>query len=974
MRPGVNHEGDSSQKKRTFDLPGQNECDSIVPSYPEWTEELQEPLSAKSMPRELTEDEHKRAKPSDEWNGLARLSKQFSDIDIPRTNTTASNRSKQHYNANPGRAVSNNVMAMDSRDLLKAFRLIGGQDGIDEEELRAALAYQGEVTVKLLKEEVHQYFLARSDSSDDAYVLNFDEFQELVNNHTLLQQAIYKFIEKYKGKILDSRGVSDEQGSLIEARLDSVALAMILLNALVTALSADVAPDWVCWQVLEGCFVIFFVFEICVRVKSRVASLPRKHKNRWRAGVWNYLSTPGDLFDFVVTASAAVAVVITLVVGAEGSAAINFTLLRVARILKAIKLMKFLQRYKEASIIVLGIIGLFKTLLTSFILVMFFLFMFAVHVRGLIADAQTIEGLDEMDVGKMNDTFPTIPMTCLVVFRCMVIAADAACVDTSGESIFVSFSRHLGASFAIPWVLLELILILGVLNLVTAAFVMQSHDNKTKTEKQEAQRQKRLDESRMDKLDSMLRNLLHPKRKVDNWKLRNANVIIDLIQSKHPEVATKIENFPQQMIAFASQIPESVNKYEQAFNENRIQESDQCRELENLPNSSLCSLHGKECLIISAPDPEIAQSHMIDKNPQKSKLKELLGAGRWEDGVVKVKLNQQERDFKKLVQEAEEVQILIKKLINPGSNWATTPCAGNSGPIWSAGGICDEAIDPGVKGGKRLKEKVMAKYDGRFEQAKDYSRLGLIYHTVDHLLKGLQGLLLGKLASKKDIEVVKVKNSFFEPTPLGWMDVKVLVRVRVPSTGTRHIMELQLQLSSMAQVRVEAHDFYAVIRSLLPPSVVTMIIDGLTVDSTLDLGMREDEWLESLDNRQIQKLLDELEVPRDVRMHIFEVLDADNSGIVTSSQLREGLLNCKAAARSMDLVDCKVTSHDIQTRLQVDVSPKLIKLESQMDLHMQQLEYQEQRLESQMQGQARLENQLQQIMQELQKLSGSRSE
>merc|ERR1719316_1462474 len=102
----------------------------------------------------------------------------------------------------------------------------------------------------------------------------------------------------------------------------------------------------------------------------------------------------------------------------------------------------------------------------------------------------------------------------------------------------------------------------------------------------------------------------------------------------------------------------------------------------------------------------------------------------------------------------------------------------------------------------------------------------------------------------------------------------------------------------MAEVRDGAHDFYAQIRGLHPPHVVTMIIDGLTVDETLDLGMRENEWLESLSNKQVQKLLDELEVPKDVRTNIFEVLDADNSGIVTSSQLRQGLLKCKCPVRS----------------------------------------------------------------------------
>merc|ERR1719487_619197 len=185
-----------------------------------------------------------------------------------------------------------------------------------------------------------------------------------------------------------------------------------------------------------------------------------------------------------------------------------------------------------------------------------------------------------MDAMEMDNTFPSIPTTCLLVFRCLVLGADSACVDTAGVPIFTTFSKHFGPIFTVPWVLLEVILIFGVLNLVTAAFVMQAQDNKAKSEFLTAQLRQRTDEMMMDKLDYMLRNLLHPKRKVENEKLRNASAIIDLIQARHPEVARKIEDFPQKMTAFAKEIPESVAKYEQAFSLYKFKEADGIRELE----------------------------------------------------------------------------------------------------------------------------------------------------------------------------------------------------------------------------------------------------------------------------------------------------------------------------------------------------------------------------------------------------------
>ena len=65
------------------------------------------------------------------------------------------------------------------------------------------------------------------------------------------------------------------------------------------------------------------------------------------------------------------------------------------------------------------------------------------------------------------------------------------------------------------------------------------------------------------------------------------------------------------------------------------------------------------------------------------------------------------------------------------------------------------------------------------------------------------------------VEIVGVKNKFANPTPMGYRDLNLSVRVNLPD-GRKHICEVQLNLVDMLKAKHDAHKDYEEVRSKLP--------------------------------------------------------------------------------------------------------------------------------------------------------------
>lgn len=177
-------------------------------------------------------------------------------------------------------------------------------------------------------------------------------------------------------------------------------------------------------------------------------------------------------------------------------------------------------------------------------------------------------------------------------------------------------------------------------------------------------------------------------------------------------------------------------------------------------------------------------------------------------------------DQSTLMSHAKEAQQILKDQISQGSSWtlATEHEAEHYGE-WKkmpGGGkitnlqIADEAYDPGPKSLDGVERKVQGKYKGNYSRLRDVARMAFQYNGPQKLFMALQDL-------RNIFRFVKFENRFNTPTSLGWMDITILVEILLPGNHW-HVCELQMQLLEFTRAREEkgAHEFYEVMRKMLP--------------------------------------------------------------------------------------------------------------------------------------------------------------
>jgi len=151
-------------------------------------------------------------------------------------------------------------------------------------------------------------------------------------------------------------------------------------------------------------------------------------------------------------------------------------------------------------------------------------------------------------------------------------------------------------------------------------------------------------------------------------------------------------------------------------------------------------------------------------------------------------------------------------------------------------------------------------------------------------------------------------------------------------------MELQLMLRGLTDCRKENHAFYEEIRGVLPDDVLMAILDRLTTDTTLDLGLTKPEWFQCLRNSEVKKLLDGLGVPASSRKRLFDLVDIDDSGTVTSSELQEILRLYRTPAQALELAGCHLRVREVQRHAQTKLRPEIHKLYKHMIAHLSSVE------------------------------------
>jgi hypothetical protein len=218
-------------------------------------------------------------------------------------------------------------------------------------------------------------------------------------------------------------------------------------------------------------------------------------------------------------------------------------------------------------------------------------------------------------------------------------------------------------------------------------------------------------------------------------------------------------------------------------------------------------------------DPE-AKSQFGDALLTPSEGKERSLAEHW--------VKQEASQLADVMQDAAKAQLQLKALMAPGTKWSQevlndpkivkysdTKRILNTRP--DASMPCAEFSDPGVKGEGRVLEKAMTRKkpldaEPPVGDLVDVSRLGLVFESAEHLKKSMDWML-------ENLDVVWLANKFSSPSCLGYRDVNMGVRQRVPTNGNNsrvHVTEVQLLLKDLYDIKMgEGHEAYETIRSVL---------------------------------------------------------------------------------------------------------------------------------------------------------------
>lgn len=181
-----------------------------------------------------------------------------------------------------------------------------------------------------------------------------------------------------------------------------------------------------------------------------------------------------------------------------------------------------------------------------------------------------------------------------------------------------------------------------------------------------------------------------------------------------------------------------------------------------------------------------------------------------------------------VMQDATKAQHQLKSSMAPGTEWCqlvlndptSVPYEDpirvlNSGPGEPL--PCGKFFDPGVKGEGRVLEKAKSRMkdldvEPPVGNLVDVSRLGIVFESAEHLVTAMEWMI-------ENLDLVWLTNKYQSPSCLGYRDMNIGVRQRVPTQGQEHrlhISEVQLLLKDMYDIKQGVgHEAYETIRELL---------------------------------------------------------------------------------------------------------------------------------------------------------------
>lgn len=274
----------------------------------------------------------------------------------------------------------------------------------------------------------------------------------------------------------------DEQSFAVNvnrlAMLDSISFAMIIMNAIITAVSTDVQPHMKLWSWVEYVFLMYFIAELFIRLYVERVVRFFCGADRW----WN-------LLDLLLVCLAIVDNVQELVED-KGRTTGVFTAMRVMRLLrvaKLIRLMRMSSMFREFLLMVKGILAVAPTLAWATVIlaaVISILGMFARQTIGRWCDTEFDERYcPSAKLQQYSATlFSTVARSCFTVFRCYT----EGCVAPDGTPLLTELleMNTQGLLMVCFYTVSYIFVSFGLFNLILAVVVESTMQHARKAENQ----------------------------------------------------------------------------------------------------------------------------------------------------------------------------------------------------------------------------------------------------------------------------------------------------------------------------------------------------------------------------------------------------------------------------------------------------------------------------------------------------------
>jgi hypothetical protein len=186
--------------------------------------------------------------------------------------------------------------------------------------------------------------------------------------------------------------------------------------------------------------------------------------------------------------------------------------LRLYRFLQLIRFAPFFFFFRDLRTLLVGIWSGIKSVLWAFAIYLCMVVVWAVIIR------QTVVLQWRSDMQLLQETFPTIPRSIFIIFRCMALNEDGACLHSQHESFIPLLSEQFGAFFDLTWLMSKVLMMFALFNVLVGVFVGRTSEQAAKIREEIQIASQIKDREQCQSLDKLLRTLIHPYRDSSNPK------------------------------------------------------------------------------------------------------------------------------------------------------------------------------------------------------------------------------------------------------------------------------------------------------------------------------------------------------------------------------------------------------------------------------------------------------------------------